>query len=69
MINRLLFVILVIAAVYVAGVFAFEIGTLAERSGVPYGSPMIAVLVCSYFGSLFLMAKVSLWVCFNKRVL
>lgn len=69
MINRLVFVALVIAAVYVSGHVALEVGLLAERSEVPYGAPIISVLVGSFFGSLFLMIKVSLWVCFNKKVL
>lgn len=67
MINRLVFVTLVIASVYVSGLIAGEWIMFAGRFDSLIGPPFIVSLVAAFFIPLIVMVLTAQWVCFNKK--
>lgn len=67
MINRLVFVILVIASVYASGLIAGDWILFAGRFDSLIGPPFIVSLVAVFFIPLIGMVLIAKWVCFNKK--
>lgn len=67
MINRLVFVILVIASVYVSGVISECWFRICYKIGTPASDLVMAGGLSAFFIPLIIMILIAQWICFGKK--